>query len=381
MLSSPVMGFRRIFLLGFAFLLALPAFARHQDTGFLNRTITIQGTIHKYQVYVPEDWNDHERWPVILFLHGSGERGADGMDQTQVGLPAAIRSHPDRWPFIVVMPQVPFQHHHWTDPEMMQMAIAALNTSVKEFHGDPQRLYLTGLSLGGYGTWEIAKNWPHKFAAIAPVCGGVFWSYAPYRWRDLTLPEQYAHAIGRTPVWIFHGADDPVVIPKQAVLLYEALKANGGDVLFWEYAGVHHNAWDKAYANPDLPRWLLSHNLSQVDTIQPYAERILVPIHPIPAKINPDIYDAYVGQYEDQGIIQTTIYRQGDSLYARSRVGESNELLPENATTFFYASGSPTRLIFQKDASGQVHGVIYRDDRHEELWTLVPHPHTPPTPH
>jgi poly(3-hydroxybutyrate) depolymerase len=381
LLSSPVMGFRRIFLLGFTFLLALPAFARHQDTGFLNRTITIEGTIHKYQVYVPEDWNDHERWPVILFLHGSGERGADGMDQTQVGLPAAIRSHPDRWPFIVVMPQVPFQHHHWTDPEMMQMAIAALNTSVKEFHGDPQRLYLTGLSLGGYGTWEIAKNWPHKFAAIAPVCGGVFWSYAPYRWRDLTLPEQYAHAIGRTPVWIFHGADDPVVIPKQAVLLYEALKANGGDVRFWEYAGVRHNAWDKAYANPDLPHWLLSHNLSQTGTLQPYAERILVPIHPIPAKINPDIYDAYIGQYEDQGIIQTTIYRQGDSLYARSRVGESNELLPENATTFFYASGSPTRLIFQKDASGQVHGVVYRDDRHEELWTLVPHPHTPPTPH
>jgi hypothetical protein len=103
------------------------------------------------------------------------------------------------------------------------------------------------------------------------------------------------------------------------------------------------------------------------------AERILVPVHPVPAKINPEIYDAYVGQYEDQGIIQTTIYRQGDSLFARSRVGQSNELLPENATTFFYASGGPTRLIFQKDASGKVNGVIYRDDRHEEFWAVVPH--------
>ena len=366
------MGLRRFFfLLGFAALLHSPAFARRQDTGFLNRSVILQGTTHKYQVYVPENWNEHQHWPVILFLHGSGERGLDGMDQTQIGLPAAIRSHPDRWPFVVVMPQVPFHHHHWTDPDMMQMAMAALDTSVKEFHGDTQRLYLTGLSMGGYGVWEIAKNWPHKFAAVVPVCGGVFWSYAPDRWHDTDLPEQYAHAIGRTPVWIFHGAEDPVVIPKQAALMYEALKANSGDVRFWEYASVHHNAWDKAFADPDLPRWLLSHNLSQIATLQPAAEYIVVPVHPVPAKVNPSIYDAYAGQYEDQGIIQTTIYRQGDSLYARSRVGESNELLPENPTTFYYASGSPTRLIFQKDASGQVRGLTYHDDRHEEFWALV----------
>jgi poly(3-hydroxybutyrate) depolymerase len=376
------MGLRRFLIFGFAYLLfASPAFARHQDTGFLNRSLQLQGTTHKYQVYLPENWNDHQRWPVILFLHGSGERGLDGMDQTQIGLPAAIRSHPDRWPFVVVMPQVPFQHHHWTDPDMMQMAMAALATSVKEFHGDSQRLYLTGLSMGGYGTWEIAKNWPHTFAAIAPVCGGVFWSYAPERWRDTDLPAQYARAIGRTPVWIFHGAEDPVVIPKQAALMYDALKANSGDVRFWEYAGVHHNAWDRTYANPDLPLWLLSHNLGQIATLQPSAEHVLIPVHPVPAKVNPSIYDAYVGQYEDQGIIQTTIYRQGNSLYAKSRVGESNELLPENPTTFFYVSGSPTRLIFQRDASGQVRGLLYHDDRHEEFWALVTQRHAPSAQH
>ena len=381
LLCSPVMGLLRLFLPGLVFLFALPAFARHQDTGFLNRTLTLQGVAHKYQVYLPENWNDHQRWPVILFLHGSGERGIDGMDQTQIGLPAAIRSHPDRWPFVVVMPQVPFQHHHWTDPDMMQVAMRALSVSVKEFHGDAQRLYLTGLSMGGYGVWEIAKNWPHTFAAIVPVCGGVFWSYAPDRWHDTALPEQYAHAIGHTPVWMFHGAEDPVVIPKQAVLMYEALKAGSGDVRLWEYAGVHHNAWDKAYANPDLPRWLLSHSLSQIATLQPSAEYSLVPVHPVPAKVDPAVYDAYLGRYEDQGIIQTTIYRQGDSLYAKSRVGESNELLPENATTFFFASGSPTRLIFQKDAAGQVRGLVYRDDRHEEFWALVTQHHTTAAQH
>src|SRR5580698_6153008 len=220
------MGLRRIFLFCFVSLLSLPAFARHQDTGFLNRTITVNGTQHKYEVYVPEGWSEHQRWPVILFLHGSGERGIDGMDQTQIGLPAAIRSHPERWPFVVVMPQVPFHHHHWTDPDMMQMAIAALDASVKEFHGDPDRTYLTGLSLGGYGTWEIAKNYPKHFAAIVPVCGGVFWSYQPDRWHEVnTLPAEYAHAIGRTPTWIFHGADDPIVIPRQSQLMYQALKA------------------------------------------------------------------------------------------------------------------------------------------------------------
>lgn len=362
------MHFRRLCILGLVLLSAVPAFARHQDTGFLNRAILSAGIRYKYQVYVPEQWNAHVRWPVILFLHGSGERGTDGMDQTQIGLPAAIRSHPDRWPFVVVMPQVPFSHHHWTDPDMMKMAVGALDASIKEFRGDPQRVYLTGLSLGGYGTWEIARNWPHKFAAIVPVCGGIFWSYAPDRWRNTGLPDVYARAIGRTPVWMFHGAKDPVVIPRQAELLYAALKANGGNVRLWEYASLHHDAWDKAYADPELPRWLLSHTLDQIASLQPSAERVLVPVHPIPAKVDPEIYDAYVGQYEDQGIIQTTILRDGDELYAKSRVGESNEIFPENPTTFFYASGSPTRLIFQKDASGRVDGLIYRDDRHEEFW-------------
>ena len=143
---------------------------RPQETGFLNRTIVLNGTAHKYVVYLPETWSEHPSWPVILFLHGSGERGSEGMDQTQIGLPAAIRLHPERWPFIVVMPQVPFNHHHWTDPDMMQTAVAAMEAETREFHGDPERTYLTGLSLGGYGVWEIARDHPHTFAAIVPVC-------------------------------------------------------------------------------------------------------------------------------------------------------------------------------------------------------------------
>lgn len=351
--------------------LAVPArgAARHQDTGFLNRSLDYDGVPRRYVVYLPENWNRNQRWPVILFLHGSGERGSEGMDETQIGLPQALRLHPERWPFVVVMPQVPFGHHHWTDPEMMSIAIDALNAEVREFHGDPDRVYLTGLSLGGYGVWEMARAYPHRFAALVPVCGGVFWSYQPDRWRAVhTLPEEYARGMGRTPVWMFHGADDPVVNPRQSLLLYQALKAAGGDVRFWEYAGIKHNVWDRAYAEPQLPRWLLAQRLSAIPRLSAAAEEILVPIHPVPAKVDPAVYSAYVGEYEDQSVAVATVFRQGDRLFARNQIGDVAELLPESTTTFFYPTGGTRRLTFERDAEGRVAGIRFRDDRHEEFW-------------
>jgi poly(3-hydroxybutyrate) depolymerase len=362
---------RRLLLAFSLSFLSLPAHAasRPQDTGFLNRSIEINGVLHRYVVYLPENWNRQQTWPFILFLHGSGERGSEGMDQTQIGLPQAIRLHPERWPFVVVMPQVPFNHHHWTDPDMMAMAIAALNTEMKEFHGDPDRVYLTGLSLGGYGVWEIAREYPHRFAALVPVSGGVFWSYQPDRWRDVyTLPTEYARAVSRTPTWIFHGADDPIVIPRQSLLMFEALKANGGDVRYWEYAGIKHNVWDRAYGEPQLPHWLLAQRLSAIPKLTAAAEQILVPIHPVPAKIDPGVYNAYVGDYEDQNQVIASVYRQGDKLFSRNRIGEVTELLPESSTTFFYPSGDARRVTFERDPLGRITGIRFHDDRHEEFW-------------
>jgi poly(3-hydroxybutyrate) depolymerase len=354
-------------LFGFA-ALPISARSRQQDTGFLNRKILFGGATYKYVVYLPEDWTPKRKWPVILFLHGSGERGSDGLDQTQVGLPSALRAHPERWPFVVVMPQVPYSKHHWTDPEMMSMAMTTLDVEMREFKGDPQHVYLTGLSLGGYGVWETAKTYPGHFAAVIPVCGGIFWPYAPDRWRQPGLADEYAKALGRTPVWMFHGTDDPVVIPKQAEIMFEAIKAARGDVRLWEYAGWQHNVWEKAYAEPDLPRWLLAHSLATTPASPVYAERTLVPRHPVPAKVNPAIYDAYVGEYMDSGVVEVTITRQGDSLFSRNRIGQTTELLPENPTTFFYPHGGPARIIFEKDTGGQVREIVFHDDRHEEHW-------------
>jgi poly(3-hydroxybutyrate) depolymerase len=352
-------------------LLPLNAHARRQDTGFLNRTIDVNGASHRYVVYLPMDWSPKRSWPVILFLHGSGERGADGLDQTQIGLPSALRSHPERWPFVVVMPQVPYNHHHWTDPDMMAVAMGALNAEVKEFHGDRERLYLTGLSLGGYGVWEIAKDYPGRFAAIAPVSGGIFWSYAPSRWHEPELVDAYVKAIGRTPVWIFQGMSDALVVPAQAQIMFQALNAAGGNVRLWEYANFHHNAWDRAYADPQLPLWFLAHRLSDIAASKPYAEKRLVPLHPYPIHVADQIYDEYQGEYADAGTVEMTIFRLGNRLMGTRRGGIPTELLPETENRFFYASGSTVRVTFERDSYGHVTNILYSDDRHEERWEKV----------
>ena len=267
-----------------------------QETGFLNRRLELHGATYRFQVYLPEEWRRdvHKQWPIILFLHGRGERGSEGMWQTQIGLPQAVRDHPERWPFVIVMPQCPLPGY-WTDPDMLSMAMAALDQEAAEFHGDPDRTYLSGLSLGGYAAWELARLYPHRWAAIAIAASGIFWSYAPERWQEAsTLPAEYARALGRTPVWLFHGADDPLVPPRESELMFEAFKGSGGHIRLWLYQGLKHDCWTRAYNEPELPRWLLTHRVLAVPTpgtIAPestaLAERLLIPLHPPPSSSLP----------------------------------------------------------------------------------------------
>ena len=133
---------------------ALPA----QKTGFLDRTVKFGALTIKYQVYVPPTYDGHQSLPVILFMHGSGERGSDGLKQTQVGMPSQIRWHRDWFNAIVVMPQCP-------DDSVFRGVVAdatyaALEKSVKQFHGDRSRIYVTGLSMGGYGVWQEIVDHP-----------------------------------------------------------------------------------------------------------------------------------------------------------------------------------------------------------------------------
>lgn len=341
-----------------------------QETGFLNRRIELHRITYKFQVYLPEEYrrDDHGKWPIILFLHGRGERGEEGLWQTQIGLPLEVRDHPERWPFVVVMPQCQYPAF-WTDPGMLEMAMAALDQEAKEFHGDPQRTYLTGISMGGYGAWELAKNYPRRWAAVMIASGGPFWSYAPERWREAaTLPAEYARAVGRTPVWLFHGSEDHVVPERESELMYNALKADGGHVRLWVFEGLHHDSWSRAFNEPELPRWLLAHRLGL--PVEPMAEREVIPQHPAPVKLTAAALDAIAGEYRDvNGRLAATLFRQGEQLYERDPHGEVTEVEAESTSTFFYPLGGVwTRLDVQRDKDGHVTGLIYRDDRHEEKW-------------
>ena len=347
-----------------------------QDTGFLNRKIELRGVTYRFQVYLPEEWrrDDGKRWPIILFLHGRGERGSEGMWQTQVGLPEAVRNHPDRWPFVIVMPQCP-QDAHWTDPAMLVLAMGALDQESAEFHGDAARTYLTGLSLGGYGAWELARLHPQRWAAIAIAAGGVFWSYDPERWQEASiLPAEYVRAVGRTPVWLFHGSLDPVVAPRQSDLMFDAFKAAGGDIRLWIYQGLPHDCWTRAFDEPELPRWLLAHRTPA--TSEAFAERLLIPTVPPLIKLAAAQLDSLAGDYrEPNGHAVNTVFRQGSQLFEKSYDGQVAALEAESADTFFLpgekTSAGNVHLTFERDAQGRVTGYLYRDNRHEERWVKI----------
>jgi acetyl esterase/lipase len=350
-----------------------------QETGFLNRRVDLHGVSYRFQVYLPEEWrrDDRRQWPILLFLHGRGERGAEGLWQTQIGLPQAVRDHPERWPFVIVMPQCPLGSY-WTDPDMLALAMTALDRESEEFRGDPQRTYLTGLSMGGYGAWELARLHPRRWAAVAIAAGGPFWSYAPERWQQsATLPAEYAHALGRTPVWLFQGSDDPVVAPRQSELMFEALKAAGGRARLWIYQGLKHDCWTRAYDEPELPRWLLAHRAEAPLAAKPngspeppMTERLVVPLHPPAIKLASAFLDSVAGEYRDpRGQIAATVFRQGDRLYEKNPQGEIAELAAESPGVFYYPNGSSvSRLTFERDPQGHVTAAVFRDDRHEERW-------------
>ncbi len=355
-----------------------------QETGFLNRSIELHGVAYRFQVYLPEEWrrDDGKEWPMILFLHGRGERGSEGMWQTQVGLPEAVRDHPERWPFVIVMPQCP-QEHYWTDQISEELAMATLERETAEFRGDPERTYLTGLSLGGYGAWELARLHPHRWAAVAIAAGGVFWSYAPERWqKQATLPAEYAHAIGRTPVWLFHGTDDFIVLPKQSELMFEAFKAAGGHVRLWIYQGLKHDCWTRAYGELELPKWLLEHRLEPPPSSKPmrtvgkpqevtaWSERLVIPLHPPAIRLTQAEAENLVGDYVDAtGVIGLSIIWQGERLYGKDRYGQITELGAETPLELFFLDGSVTsRLVAHSDPEGRITAMTLRDDRHEERW-------------
>ena len=231
------------------------------ETGFLDRSVVFGGQTYRYQIFVPPSYVPTQRWPVILFLHGAGERGSDGYIQTQVGLAPAIRQNPSRFPAIAVFPQSPAESS-WTGA-IARMALAALDKTMREYQTDPTRVYLTGLSMGGNGTWYIAYRNPKRFAAIAPICGWIspgFWKAA-----DPVVPADsgetfsaFGRQLRQTPTWIFHGEVDPAVPVEESRKSFGALQEVGAPVQYTELPGTGHNSWDPAYGSPKFWTWFLA---------------------------------------------------------------------------------------------------------------------------
>lgn len=235
------------------------------ERGILLRTVTVGGGEHGYAVYVPAGVDLTGSVPAIVFLHGRGECGVDGLRQLTVGLQPAALWKDEAWGrFIIIQPQKPGYDDRWAQHE--GLVLACLAAAKREWPIDAGRVYLTGLSQGGAGTWAIGANHPELFAAIAPVCGFV---HSPGRGTDqgdeaerVRIAESLARA--RMPVWAFHGEKDSVVPADQTRRLIGQLAISGwrDDVRATFYAEADHNSWDKAYRDDGaaLAKWFLTHN-------------------------------------------------------------------------------------------------------------------------
>lgn len=212
-----------------------------------------------YQQMIPRDYSPTgtELYPLVLFLHGAGERGSDNTKQLVHGLKEFAKDeNRAKYPCFVVAPQCPdgkkWVEVDWSaDTHKQPEESAALTLTreliasmTKNLRVDPQRIYVTGLSMGGYGTWDMITRTPNTFAAAAPICGG----------GDETL----AGRVTNVPIWAFHGDKDTAVKVERTRRMIAAIEKEGGKPKYTEYAGVGHDSWTRTYADPEFMAWLFT---------------------------------------------------------------------------------------------------------------------------
>ena len=216
-----------------------------------------------YRLLRPAEYDKSRKYPLVLFLHGAGERGTDNRKQLVHGIadfssPEAMKQRP----CILVAPQCP-NGKRWVEvdwsskshtmpakpSDSMRLTMALLDELEKEFSIDPRRRYVTGLSMGGYGVWDAIQRYPKHFAAAIPVCGG----------GDASAVKP----IVDTPVWVFHGDKDGAVPVSRARDMVDALKKAGGSPKYTEYPNVGHNSWAATYRNPKVHEWLFEQKLGK----------------------------------------------------------------------------------------------------------------------
>ena len=233
----------RVFFAGILIGLAIPS-AFGDTTGQKSQVFQeeVTRTVRfPYLLYLPEDYGEAEKkWPVIIFLHGMGERG-DNLESVKKHGPPKILENRTDFPFVVISPQCPDDRWWQTDDLAVFIDRVLAGLSI-----DEDRVYLTGLSMGGFATWQLAAEHPEKFAAIAPICGGGEPAMARY--------------LQRMPIWAFHGAKDSVVPVERTKQMVEAVQERGGNPKLTIYPDADHDSWTETYENPDLYDWFLSNS-------------------------------------------------------------------------------------------------------------------------
>ncbi|PJF21644.1 MAG: phospholipase [Phototrophicales bacterium] len=214
-------------------------------------TTVTQSISLDYLLYLPPGYDESASYPTILFLHGAGERGDDLTGLYKQGIPAYLAKGNDL-PFIVIAPQC-LPDETWLT--YREEVILLLDHIIQHYAVDTTRVYLTGLSMGGFGTWDIARLYPERFAAAAPICGGMPW---------LIDVEKATHRLKSLPIWAFHGAKDTVVPLAYSQTMVEALQAVGGHVKLTVYPDLAHDSWTVTYANQELYEWFLEHSIDYV---------------------------------------------------------------------------------------------------------------------
>lgn len=216
-------------------------------TGFIDSVYQDETGPHRYVVFVPRNYSPRRAWPVILFLHGAGERGSDGREQLSVGLGPIVRERAADFPYLVVFPQAEQTRGRILDvwrPESSdgKRALKILDEVEQRYRVDSAKRILTGWSMGGYGTWAMAAADPKKWSAVVPIAGGG--------------RPQDAGKLARVPLWAIHGAVDDIVLPEESRQMIAAVRTAGGQPRYSEIPAVGHDVWSGAYRSRELWQWL-----------------------------------------------------------------------------------------------------------------------------
>ncbi|MEW6235322.1 MAG: prolyl oligopeptidase family serine peptidase [Candidatus Omnitrophota bacterium] len=244
-----------------AILLLAVSAASAQEPG--KQTAVDMGLHYKYLLYLPSDYGEAGRhWPMILFLHGAGERGSNLTAVKTHGPPKYVDNTvyltrgilPQVYQFIIVSPQCP-SGEWWSNDHLIPL----LNEVIADYAVDRNRIYVTGLSMGGFGTWSLASVLPDKFAAIAPICGGGdAWGLLKGNYNTTKeIPAAIPANLVKIPIWAFHGGADTTVPTVESQKMADAVKAAGGNVLLTIYPNVGHDSWTQTYSKPEIYNWFL----------------------------------------------------------------------------------------------------------------------------